>query len=88
MKSVQHRNLIKLEEVFETKKVKTPNLIFRIKNFNKLNFQKLYLITELCEAGELAKWIKKQGSIPEHISKLIMRQIVDAISYLHKNGLF
>ena len=31
MKSVQHRNLIKLEEVFETKKVKTPNLIFRIK---------------------------------------------------------
>ncbi len=88
MKSVQHRNLIKLEEVFETKKVKTPNLIFGIKNFNKLNFQKLYLITELCEAGELAKWIKKQGSIPEHISKLIMRQIVDAISYLHKNGLF
>lgn len=48
----------------------------------------MYLITELCEAGELAKWIKKQGSIPEHISKLIMRQIVDAISYLHKNGLF
>jgi serine/threonine protein kinase len=46
----------------------------------------LYLITELCEAGELAKWIKKQGPIPEHISKIIMRQIVDAISYLHKNG--
>ena len=49
--------------------------------------QKLYLITELCEAGELAKWIKKQGHVPEHISKIIMRQIVDAISYLHKNGL-
>jgi len=44
------------------------------------------LITELCEAGELAKWIKKQGPIPEHTSKIIMRQIVDAISYLHKNG--
>lgn len=68
MKSVIHPNLIKLEEVFESKK-------------------KLYLITELCEAGELAKWIKKQGPIPEHISKIIMRQIVDAISYLHKNDI-
>lgn len=67
MKSVIHPNLIKLEEVFESKK-------------------KLYLITELCEAGELAKWIKKAGPIPEPISKIIMRQIVDAISYLHKNG--
>jgi len=68
MKTVIHPNLIRLEEVFETKK-------------------KLYLITELCEAGELAKWIKKQGPIPEHISKIIMRQIVDAISYLHKNDI-
>jgi len=68
MKSVTHQNLIKLEEVYETKK-------------------KLYLITELCEAGELAKWIKKQGHVPEHISKIIMRQIVDAISYLHKNDI-
>lgn len=47
----------------------------------------MYLITELCEAGELAKWIKKQGPIPENISKIIMRQIVDAISYLHKNDI-
>lgn len=68
MKSVIHPNLIRLEEVFESKK-------------------KLYLITELCEAGELSKIIKKQGPIPENISKLIMRQIVDAISYLHKNDI-
>ena len=55
-------------------------LIFKIKKF--------YLITELCELGELAKWIKKQGPICESGSKLIMRQIVDAISYLHKHGIF
>ena len=42
----------------------------------------------MCEAGELAKWIKKQGPIPENESKIIMRQIVDAISYLHKNGIW
>lgn len=68
MKSVTHQNLIRLEEVFESKK-------------------KLYLITELCEVGELAKWIKKQGPIPENDSKQIMRQIVDAISYLHKHDI-
>jgi serine/threonine protein kinase len=44
------------------------------------------LITELCEAGELAKFIKKVGPIPEPQSRTIMRQIVDAISYLHKHG--
>ena len=92
MKSVAHQNLIKLEEVFETKKVR-PRVFyssFFLKHwFNDLIFkQKLYLITELCEAGELAKWIKKQGPIPEPESRLIMKQIVDAISYLHKNGTF
>jgi len=44
------------------------------------------LITELCEVGELAKFIKKVGPIPEPQSRTIMRQIVDAISYLHKHG--
>ncbi|RNA10236.1 serine threonine- kinase 33-like [Brachionus plicatilis] len=68
MKSVTHKNLIKLEEVFETKK-------------------KLYLITELCEAGELAKWLKKQKPIKEDHARIIMRQIVEAISYLHKNDI-
>ena len=91
MKSVIHPNLIRLEEVFETKKViqnsshnKRSNELFLF--ISPCVEKKLYLITELCEAGELSKWIKKQGPIPEHISKLIMRQIVDAISYLHKNG--
>ncbi|CAF0710394.1 unnamed protein product [Brachionus calyciflorus] len=68
MKSVTHKNLIRLEEVFETKK-------------------KLYLITELCEAGELARWLKKQKQISENHARILMRQIVDAISYLHKHDI-
>ena len=92
MKSVAHQNLIKLEEVFETKKVKRrvfySSFVWNIGLIVFISKQKLYLITELCEAGELAKWIKKQGPIPEPESRLIMKQIVDAISYLHKNGTF
>jgi serine/threonine protein kinase len=57
-----------------------------INSFQKKNIKKLYLITEICETGELAKWIKKYGPIQEEKSKLIMKKIVDAISYLHKNG--
>jgi serine/threonine protein kinase len=53
-----------------------------------LLLKKLYIITELCEAGELAKWLKKNGPMKEDKSKIIMRKIVDAISYLHKNGVF
>ncbi len=49
--------------------------------------KKLYLITELCESGELAKWIKKRGPVPEHESRVIMKQIVEAISYLHKHDI-
>jgi serine/threonine protein kinase len=90
MKSVAHQNLIKLEEVFETKKVVRfySSFVWDIALIVFILKQKLYLITELCEAGELAKWIKKQGPVPEPESRLIMKQIVDAISYLHKNGTF
>lgn len=45
------------------------------------------MITELCEAGELAKWLKKQKPIKEDQARIIMRQIVEAISYLHKNDI-
>lgn len=45
------------------------------------------MITELCEAGELAKWLKKQKPIKEDHARIIMRQIVEAISYLHKNDI-
>jgi serine/threonine protein kinase len=41
----------------------------------------------LCEAGELSKWIKKRRSVNENHSRIIMKQIVDAIAYLHKQDI-
>lgn len=58
----------------------TSLLIFNI------SFKKLYLITELCEAGELSKWLKSKGPIEEDKSKIIMRKILEAIRYLHHNS--
>jgi len=68
LKSISHTNLIRLDEVFETKK-------------------EFYLVTELCEAGDLAKWLKRHRKLSESDARLIMRKIIDAITYLHKNNI-
>lgn len=48
--------------------------------------QKMYLVMELCEGGELADALKSQERIPEEECKIIMTRLASAISYLHKNG--
>ncbi|CAF4383135.1 unnamed protein product [Rotaria sp. Silwood2] len=46
--------------------------------------QKLYLIVELCEGGELGGCIKKIGPLPEETVKQIMSKLISALHYLHK----
>jgi serine/threonine protein kinase len=45
-------------------------------------------VTELCEAGDLAKWLKRHRELSEPDAKIIMKKIIDAITYLHKNSKF
>ena len=47
-----------------------------------------YLVMELCYGGELSKIFKQyvakyNKTFPEEIVQYLMRQIVDAINYLH-----
>ncbi|CAF3641067.1 unnamed protein product [Rotaria socialis] len=46
--------------------------------------QKLYLIVELCEGGELGGFVKKNGPLPEETVKQIMSNLISALHYLHK----
>ncbi|CAF4060266.1 unnamed protein product [Rotaria magnacalcarata] len=46
--------------------------------------QKLYLIVELCEGGELGGYVKKNGPLPEETVKQIMSNLISALHYLHK----
>jgi serine/threonine kinase 33 len=48
--------------------------------------QRIYLILELCEGGELSKLLQEHGSFTETETKVIMEQLARAISYLHKHG--
>ena len=36
--------------------------------------------------GDLLEYIKLRGAIPEEKAKLMFRQMLDAIDYLHKNN--
>ena len=48
-----------------------------------VNDQKLFLISELCDEGDLQKKIKKIGKFPEFIVKIIMLQVFKALNYLN-----
>ena len=69
LKNLNHPNIVKLREVKKTKK-------------------HYYLVMELCNGGELSKILKQyiakyNKAFPEEIVQYLMRQIVDAINYLH-----
>lgn len=57
-------------------------------DFNIASQQKMYLVMELCEGGELADALKTRERMSEEECKIIMSRLASAISYLHKNGAY
>ena len=49
-----------------------------------VNDDNLFLISELCDEGDLQKKMKKIGKFPEFIVKIIMLQVFKALMYLNK----
>lgn len=45
----------------------------------------IYLVLELCSSGQLYNFLKKYQPIREDLAKVIIRQIVQGIDYLHEN---
>ena len=73
LKEVKHKNIVKLEEIRETKDY-------------------YFIVMEYCNGGTLASCLKKFKEIykfpfSERITQYIMRQLVFAINYIHKNNL-
>lgn len=71
LKSLKHDRILRLDDVFE-------------------DAQYVHLVTELCSGGELFDAITKRSSLgkcfSEHEAARIMYQLLDAVSYLHKNN--
>jgi calcium-dependent protein kinase len=72
-------------EVEILKKLIHPN-IMQIFEFyeDKKNF---YIITELCEGGELFDQVVEKGSFNETEAAWVMKQLMSAINYIHSNNI-
>jgi len=72
-------------EVDILKKLIHPN-IMQIFEFyeDKKNF---YIITEFCEGGELFDKVVEKGNFKENEAAGIMKQLLSAINYIHKNNI-
>jgi calcium-dependent protein kinase len=72
-------------EVEILKKLTHPN-IMQIFEFyeDKKNF---YIITEICEGGELFDQIVKKGSFTEDEAAMVIKQILSAVNYIHSNNI-
>ncbi len=72
-------------EVEILKKLIHPN-IMQIFEFyeDKKNF---YIITEICDGGELFDQIVKKGSFTEYEAANVIKQILSAVNYIHSNNI-
>lgn len=48
--------------------------------------QKMYLVMELCEDGELKEVLDQKGHFSENETRLIIQSLASAIAYLHNKG--
>ncbi|CAH2096256.1 unnamed protein product [Euphydryas editha] len=51
------------------------------------SLEAVYIVLELMQGGELFDRISKLGRLPERLTKLLFRQMVLAVKYLHSQGI-
>lgn len=82
---VGHSNLKLFErEVAVMKAMAHPHIVQLTEIFE--NGDHLFLVLELCELGSLSRVLKEMGPLPEPLARDVMRQLGEAISYMHRMG--
>ena len=76
---------IAFNEIDILMKLDHPNIIKMYEYFQ--GSKQLYIVTELCTGGELFEKIQIESNISEEGAKIIMKQLLLAITYLHKKGI-
>lgn len=46
----------------------------------------MYLVTEVCEGGELSAILHRKKHLNENETRHVIHSLASAIAYLHKNG--
>ena len=68
MEDIRHPNIVKLYETIKPED-------------SKLDYYLMFM--ELCAGGDLLQFVRKRRSLEEPLVKLFMKQIMNAIGYLH-----
>jgi len=72
-------------EIDILKSIEHPNIIALKEIFDSKS--KLYLVMELVSGGELFDRIVEKGSYTEKDASILIKKVVDAVSYLHGKGI-
>ena len=75
-----------LDEIKILKKLEHPNIMKIYEYFDDSKY--IYIVSELCDQGDLLGKMMKLGSMSELVVKFLMGQILNAVSYLHDNRVF
>eukprot|EP00929_Paragymnodinium_shiwhaense_P118615 TRINITY_DN90529_c0_g1_i1.p1 TRINITY_DN90529_c0_g1~~TRINITY_DN90529_c0_g1_i1.p1 ORF type:complete len:424 (+),score=107.07 TRINITY_DN90529_c0_g1_i1:114-1385(+) len=62
-----------------------PNIIRLLDTFE--DEERIFLVLEFCEGGEILDVILDQGNFSEHQGRLMVRQLLDAVGYMHEKGI-
>lgn len=84
IKGEVHKNLL-ASEIDVLKSLKNCDNIIEVYDiYNTRN--NTYIITELCEGGDLAKTISSKRSIPEAQAIPLMNQVINGYNQVHARG--
>ncbi|GMM36307.1 serine/threonine/tyrosine protein kinase [Saccharomycopsis crataegensis] len=81
---IDNRNGV-IRELDILKRLDHPNII-KLKGFYE-DQDFFYLVMEFISGGDLMDFVAAQGSISEEVSKEIIRQILEAINYVHSQNI-
>ena len=92
MKIIPKENIVEgqsqqlIDEIQILRKIEHPNIMKIYEYFD--DSKNIYIVSELCDQGDLLGKMNKLGSMSEVVVKFLMGQILNALSYLHDNGVF
>ena len=92
MKIISKENVVEgqsqklFDEIQILKKLEHPNIMKIYEYYD--DSKNIYIVSELCDQGDLLGKMTKLGSMSELVVKFLMSQILNALSYLHDNRVF
>ena len=92
MKIIPKENIVEgqsqqlIDEIQILRKIEHPNIMKIYEYFD--DSKNIYIVSELCDQGDLLGKMNKLGSMSEVVVKFLMGQILNAVSYLHDNRVF